>query len=107
MLRRQLDTFIRDRAYLFRCKIVTKTEKKLFQIYAKFNSIIPGQYHNVGQPPQNPQHPDEPAPSTERPVKNGDKFGLDNRFGEPVWDIEDVPQVNLNTITNPGGKGKN
>lgn len=66
-------------------------------IYGKFNRIIPGQYHNVGQPPQNTQNAEKPAPSTDSPVN------LDNRFGEPVWDVVDVQQ---NDISNAGGKGK-
>lgn len=73
------------------------------------NRIIPGQYHNVGQPPQNVQNPSIPqntdekpsTPSTEKPVN------FEDRFGEPVWDVDDVPQVQQNTITNSGGKGKN
>ncbi|XP_037051278.1 uncharacterized protein LOC119085108 isoform X2 [Bradysia coprophila] len=62
-----------------------------------FSIIVPGPYHNIPDPPQNPQATEEPAaPSTDSPVS------LDNRFGEPVWDVDDVPQVNQNSISNIG-----
>lgn len=63
-----------------------------------FNSVIPDQpYHNVPEPPKNPQPTEDPAaPSTESPIN------LDNRFN-PVWDSEDLSP---NSISNFAGKGK-
>ncbi|KAJ6637302.1 hypothetical protein Bhyg_10032 [Pseudolycoriella hygida] len=60
--------------------------------------IVPSQYINVGHPPQNIPEPDKPAPSTEAPVELG------NRFGEPVWDYDDLPQVQQNGLSNFAGK---
>lgn len=82
-------------------KTISNRTKKKQNPNVKFNSIIPGQYHNVGQPPQNPNAPEKPpAPATDNPVN------LDNRFGEPVWDYDEVPQVNQNSISNTGSTGK-